>query len=114
MKPLPPPPVALGLLTVLLISCSNPIPPDKATYVGQWQAPTMSLLITQDGSVRYKRVQGNQTTKINAPLKQFAGRDFIVGVGPFKTTFVVSRPPTQDGSSWKMVVDGVELTRTAE
>jgi hypothetical protein len=28
------------------------------------------------------------------------------------TTFVVSKPPYQDGAQWKMVVDGLELTKT--
>jgi hypothetical protein len=30
------------------------------------------------------------------------------------TRFVVSKPPYQEGDSWKMVVDQVELTKTAD
>jgi hypothetical protein len=30
------------------------------------------------------------------------------------TTFVVSKPPYQQGQTWRMVVDGVELTRTGQ
>jgi hypothetical protein len=30
------------------------------------------------------------------------------------TTFVVSKPPYQDGDHWKMVVDGVELTKASD
>ena len=73
----------------------------------------MYLLITQDGSVRYKRLKAGATTSIEGPLKGFDGDDFVVGIGPISTTFGVSRPPYRDGGSWKMVVDGLELTRPA-
>ena len=96
-----------------LFGCGQPVPPDKVAYVGEWQERTMYLLITQDGSVRYKRLKAGATTSIEGPLKGFEGDDFVVGVGPINTTFDVSRPPYQDGESWKMVVDGLELTRSA-
>jgi len=94
-----------------LIACAKPVPADKAAYVGEWTSPTMALLITQDGSVRYKRLVGGATKSIDAPLKEFQGDNFVVGLGPMKTTFVVSVPPHRDGDSWKMTVDSVELTR---
>ncbi|MBB6092268.1 hypothetical protein HNQ60_001114 [Povalibacter uvarum] len=105
----------LVLLTLMgsLISCGKPVPPDKASYVGEWQSKTMYLLITQDGSVRYKRLKAGATTSVEGPLKGFTGHDFEVGVGPMATTFVVAKPPYQDGNDWKMVVDEVELVRTA-
>lgn len=74
----------------------------------------MYLLITQDGSVRYKRLKGGVSTSVEGPLKGFDGDNFEAGVGPLATTFVVSKPPYQDGDEWKMVVDDVELTRTAQ
>ena len=74
----------------------------------------MYLLITKDGSVRYKRLKGGVSTTIEGPLKGFDGNNFEAGVGPLATTFVVSKPPYQDGEKWKMVVDDVELTKIAE
>ena len=74
----------------------------------------MVLLITQDGSVRYRRQKGAVNTSIDAPLKAFSGDDLVVGIGPLATTFRVSQPPHREGDRWKMVVDGVELTRTPE
>ena len=106
--------IVLGLLALSLLGCGQPVPPEKSAYVGEWQEPTMYLLITQDGSVRYKRLRGGATTSIEGPLKGFEGDDFLVGIGPVSTTFDVTRPPYQDGESWKMVVDGVELTRSAQ
>ena len=105
---------AMGCAVLLLLAaCANPVPPEKAAYVGDWSAPGMNLLITQDGSVAYKRIKGGVTTSVNAPLKKFEGDNFVVGIGMWTTTFVVSKPPGQDAGRWKMTVDGVELTRGA-
>ena len=103
-----------ALSAALLYGCGEPVPADKASYVGEWQAPkeSMYLLITQEGSIRYKRISGRSTTSIEGPIKAFEGDDFHVGVGPFSTRFVVAAPPHQDKEGWKMVVDGVELTRS--
>ncbi len=104
---------AWSLLALALAGCGKPVPAEKSAYVGEWQEKTMYLLITQDGSVRYKRLKGGGSTSVEGPLKRFDGDNFEVGVGPMSTMFVVSKPPHQDGKSWKMVVDGVELTRSA-
>lgn len=101
------------LLALTLSGCGNPVPPEKASYVGEWQEKAMYLVITQDGSVSYKRLKGGVTTTVNGPLKGFNGNNFEVGIGPMSTTFVVSKPPYQEEGGWKMVVDGVVLTRTA-
>ena len=106
----------LLLSTVLLstlVACGKPVPQEKSAYVGEWQEKTMYLLITQDGSVRYKRLKGGASTSVEGPLKGFEGNNFEVGIGPMATTFVVSKPPYQDGEKWKMVVDGVELLKNA-
>ena len=100
------------LLAFCFVGCGKPVPVEKTAYVGEWQDKTMYLLITQDGSVRYKRLKAGVTTSIEGPLKGFDGDNFEVGIGPMSTTFIVSKPPYQDGAQWKMVVDDVELTRT--
>jgi hypothetical protein len=99
------------LLTALLVGCGKPVPPEKAAYVGQWEATVMALVITQQGRVVYRRLKGSGTTSVEGPLKEFQGDNFVVGIGPMSTTFVVSAKPHQDGGLWKMTVDGVELTR---
>jgi hypothetical protein len=98
-------------LLLLLAGCTAPLPAEKSAYAGHWQAQNMSLMIEPGGSVRYKRQQGAGSTSIEGPLKRFVGDDFEVGIGPMSTTFVVSQPPHQIDGQWKMVVDGVELTR---
>jgi hypothetical protein len=101
------------LLSALLLGCGKPVPPERADYVGEWQEKNMYLLIGQDGRVKYKRTKGGASTSIDGPIKNFEGDNFDVGIWRMSTTFVVSRPPYQDQGKWKMVVDGVELTRTA-
>ena len=102
-----------AVMALWLAACANPVPPNKASYVGQWDAPGMRLLILQDGSVSYNRIKGGVTTTINAPLKHFEGDNFVVGIGLWTTTFVVSQPPREVAGQWKMTVDGVELIRTS-
>ena len=95
----------------LLVGCSEPMPADKMSYVGDWRAQNMRLLITQEGRVEYERRDGKARTSVSAPIQRFEGNNFTVGVGPLSTTFVVSKPPYEDGNVWKMVVDGVELVK---
>ncbi|MET4203428.1 hypothetical protein [Bradyrhizobium sp. LA6.12] len=58
------------------------------------------------------RAGATTTPSINAPLRRFEGDHFVVGIAFLLTTFEVSTPPHQEAGTWKMVVDGVELTRT--
>ena len=101
-----------AVAVLVLAACAKPLPPDKANYAGEWQSPAMYLLITKDGSLRYKRLKGGATVSVEAPIKEFQGNNIVAGVGPMETTFIVKKPPYQDGGNWKMVVDDEELTRT--
>jgi hypothetical protein len=100
-------------LALLLGGCGNPVPPERSDYVGEWKHPAMYLLITQDGSVRYRRIRGGATTSIDGPLRSFDGANFEVGIWPMVTTFEVATPPHQRAGTWYMVVDGLELQRSA-
>lgn len=101
-------------LVVLLASCGKPVPKEKSAYVGEWRATNAVLVITADGSVHYERRRGGASTSLDLPLKGFTGNDFEAGLGPMSTTFVVSEPPHQDGDKWKMVVNELEMVKTAE
>jgi hypothetical protein len=97
---------------LLVFGCANPVPPEKAAYVGEWRSRDMYLQITPGGRVEYRRRNpGGGTRSIEAPIQRFVGDDFEVGLGPLSTRFVVSVPPRRDADGWRMVVDGVELTR---
>ena len=98
---------------LMLAACGEPLPKDKLGYAGEWQGPGVYLLITPDGRCEYQRKKGSGNVSIEAPIKHFEGDNFVVGLGPFTTTFVVSKPPRLDEGQWKMTVDGVELVRVA-
>jgi hypothetical protein len=103
--------IAAAFVAALLIGCGQPLPADKSAYVGEWRGKDMSLRITKDGQVEYRRRTGGGNTTVSAPLQRFEGDNFVVGLGPFNTTFVVAKPPHLDGGVWKMTVDGVDLVR---
>lgn len=106
--------ILIPLLTVFLFACSEPLPEHKSDYLGEWQGQQMSLFILQDGTVAYRRVEGNTTTSIDGPIKTFIDDDFVVGILFLTTRFNVSQPPTQLNGQWQMVVDGVQLTKIEE
>jgi hypothetical protein len=91
------------------------VPPEKSAYVGDWQGKAMRLAIAQDGKIEYKRDRPGKNLSIHIELVRFDGDNFEAGANTewFKvaSTFVVSKPPYRDGDKWKMVVDGVELTK---
>jgi hypothetical protein len=95
----------------LLAACAEPIPPEKIGYAGEWRADNVMLVITPAGQVHYRREEGNTKVNIDMPIQRFEGDNFVVGVGPFNTTFVVSKPPHVVDGQYRMVVDGRELTR---
>lgn len=94
-----------------LTSFANPVPKDKLHYVGEWTGKQMRLQIEKDGKIQYERTRESKRVDLNIELKGFNGDNFDAGVSLIRSTFVVSKPPYRDGRDWKMVVDGVELTK---
>lgn len=103
----------IALLALLITGCSKPLPQDRINYAGEWRAPQMYLLIDPDGRVSYERRNGANTSSVNAPIKEFVGDDFVVGMAFVTTTFEVSEAPHLNNGQWEMVVDGVRVTRPA-
>jgi hypothetical protein len=88
-----------------------PVPANKAAYVGEWLGEKMRLKIHQDGKVEYKRDQPGKNVSLSIELQCFDGDNFDAGWSVFHSTFVVSKPPHRVQGKWKMMVDGVELTK---
>ena len=97
----------------LTVGCPKgvPVPDDKRSYVGKWEGPGVTLVLTADGGVSYKNVSGTGTKEINAPLVAFHDNDFEVGAFGITTVFKVDSPPSEKDGKWTMTVDGVVLTR---
>ncbi len=102
------------LFASFLTACGQPVPPEKAAYVGEWQNKSMYLLITEDGSVSYQRLKNGGNVSVDGPLKEFTDEGFEVGIGPMSTTFVVNQAPFQQDGEWHMMVDDVLLIKTAD
>ncbi len=125
---------ALSLIVLVVLACkfgsgdtAFSFPDDKKSYIGDWrgkhQNESMTLSIAADGTVNYERKQdstGESTSKSNSrnisggKITKFDGNDFEVKVLVVSTTFKVEKPPYQDGKRWRMVVDGMEVSRTDE
>src|SRR5215831_19482809 len=73
----------------VLTACSaKPLPPEKAQYAGDWQGLGMSLIITPDGSVAYRRLKGGGSVSVNGPINRYQGDNFCVGMIGLTTCFV--------------------------
>lgn len=98
--------------TLLLTACAQPLPPERASYVGTWQGEGVVLTITADGRVDYEREDDGDRVSIQAPITRFEGAHFWAGMLGIETRFEVSQPPTQARGEWRMTVDGRPLVRT--
>ena len=106
----------LLLATCMLAGAAHadPVPASKLAYVGHWQGQDMEITLHKDGKLLYKRNKPKFKADLTLDVSGFDGNDFYAGVGPFRSTFVVSKPPSRVGKAWTMSVDGVELTKQAQ
>jgi len=87
---------------------------DKKDFIGYWYGTGMSLLITADGGLAYERKKDGTTTSIDAPIQEFESDHLTAGVWIFSVEFKIDRAPYKDGDAWRMVIDGVTLTKQPE
>jgi hypothetical protein len=105
---------AVLVLGMLISGCccqGEPVPEGMKDYVGNWEGTGMSLTITADGGLAYKRVSGSGTTSVNAPITRWGDDEIEAGVAFMTTTFMIDKPPKKKKGKWTMTVDGVKLTR---
>jgi hypothetical protein len=103
--------IALLCLLLALAACAQPVPVDKADYIGHWRGEGVLLVIRADGHADYEKVQGQRRTSIKGPAHTFSTDGFRIGIGPLSARFSVQSPPRLEDGTWRMTVDGVELTR---
>ncbi len=99
------------LALLALAACTEPLPVDKADYIGHWRGEGVRLVIGADGQADYEKAKGQRRTSIKGPAHTFSTDGFKIGIGPLSATFTVQSPPTLSEGTWRMTVDGVELTR---
>ncbi len=86
------------------------LPADKASYAGLWRGGDRLIQINANGKVHYERHTGNESVTLDIPLQKIDDQEFTLGALFWGTTFKIDAPPHADGDTWKMTVDGVELT----
>jgi len=96
----------------ILSGCGEPLSEDKLEYVGLWRGGNELIEIKEDGSVSYAKVRLNSTETIEGPIKEFTDEGFVVGYLFLTKKFKVDKPPYQENGNWKMVLNGVEMTKT--
>jgi hypothetical protein len=103
--------VCLILFLQPMHATAAPVPESKLAYVGEWVGADMRLKIGKDGKIAYKRIGVETKVDVILELSTFEGDNFTAGPWPFRSTFIVSRPPHSERSLTKMMVDGVVLTK---
>ena len=99
------------IIFVILSGCGEPLSEDKLDYAGLWRGGNELIEINNDGSVSYAKVRLDNTETIEGPIKEFTDEGFIVGYLFLTTKFKVDKPPYQENGKWKMVLNGVEMTK---
>lgn len=99
-------------LSLLLFGCSpDPIPQDQTIYVGVWQGGNVFLEIMEDGNASYAKVQDGATETVDSPVKQIGDGKIVIGFLFFTKTLELTKPPYEEDGEWKMIIDGVTLTK---
>jgi hypothetical protein len=105
----------VGFAISFTAGCAKPLPPERQSYVGYWQADDhgehFSLGLSGEGQARYVRTKPGSSEELNLPVKSFTGDSFDLGMGPISTHFEVQQAPHLDQGQWTMTVDGHVYTR---
>ena len=100
------------IISLFLISCSaDPLPQDQKVYAGVWQGGNVFLEIKEDGNASYAKVQDGASETIDAPVKQIGDGKIIIGYLFITKTLELTKAPYQEEDEWKMIIDGVTLTK---
>ncbi len=101
-----------AIISLVVISgCGEPLSEDKIDYVGLWKGGNEFIEISKDGSVSYAKVRPNNSETIDGPIKEFTDEGFVVGYLFLTKKFKVDKPPYREDGKWKMVLNGVEMTK---
>lgn len=107
--------VLVALASIVTAGCAKPLPPERRSYVGFWQADVdgehFVLGVSGEGRVHFVRSRPGYSETLNLPVKGFTGDSFDVGVGPLTTHFEVQQAPHLEQGRWTMTMNGRVYTR---
>ena len=79
--------------------------------MGGWHGEDLYLEIVQEGTVEYKDERDGRLRISGIPFQEFHDEGFDIGVGVLSMTVAVDEPPFEEAGQWRMMVDGVPLTK---
>jgi hypothetical protein len=120
----------LGPSPETLESALRSTAPPHPGWVGTWQGPGVTFVVSERGDVRYVSEGTDPASTRGRVSMQVPAKAFVlpiegdpsspaeayieVGVGPFTQRWTVQQPPYQDGAVWRMVLDGVALEKISD
>jgi hypothetical protein len=102
---------ALALAAAFSLACAGlmpepePVPADKADYVGSWTGEDRALDISADGTASWENTAGAGETSVNGNIA-FTDEGFSIGLPPMAIPFIVNSAPAVDGKDWTMTING--------
>lgn len=109
-----------GLLIVL--GCSGlgdfaaqfqPVEPPSEEWVGQWTGSEFSLTISPNGEVTVNDRRGSAESVYNLPATLWEDDQVVLGANVLTKILSIDEPPYEADGEWRMVVEGVPMTRSA-
>jgi hypothetical protein len=118
----------IGLALLVLWMCyfgPSRLPPGKEAYAGTWLADGVAFTITSDSflhDVRQRIPRAGEaegtfsytTSENNSRITRIDADGITAGRWLLASHYVVNHPPAQVDGTWKMTIDGVELTRNID
>jgi hypothetical protein len=81
----------------------------RKDYVGEWSASNVKLSIAENGTISYEKT-GGMNKKYSGTINGFRG-DNIEVFALVTVTLDVQRAPHLDGDTWKMTIEGDEVSK---
>jgi hypothetical protein len=103
--------LCLVIISVIFGCAPDPIPQDQKVYVGIWQGSNIFLEIDADGNASYAKVMEGASETVDSPVKKIGDGKIVIGYLFITKTLELTKPPFEEDGKWKMVIDGVTLTK---
>lgn len=105
----------LSIVGLLLVSCTTGqgIPNNKKEFIWEWRSDTITLIITEEWKLNYKKDSNNSSTSFSWPIQEFTNEYIKAGIWFFSKEFTVDDFP-HINAEWKtqVMINGETLFKT--
>lgn len=105
--------VFISLVVLSFVMQWNPIEfnEDQKKYIWNWKWDWITLIISDNAYIDYKKQKNSVSTSISGPITEFNDNNFKASILFINSTFNIDKKPFQEWNLWKMTVDWNELSR---